>query len=92
MTARPEERDRPYETAEETDEMNAKETDTIDANPTDTTDAKETDETDTKETDATDAINAKEMDALTIPLATNNDLQGLPPSARRQWWCHIDRQ
>jgi len=56
MTARPEERDRPYETAEETDEM----------------DVKEMDATDTKETDA-----------LTIPLATSNDLRGLPPSARR---------
>jgi len=67
MTARPEERDRPYETAEETDEM----------------DAKEMAATDAKETDATDATDAKEMDALTLPLATSNDLRGLPPSARR---------
>ena len=46
-------------------------------------DAKETDATDAKETDETDATDAKEMDALTIPLATSNDLRGLPPSARR---------
>jgi len=64
MTAWPEERDRPYETAEETD----------------VTDAKETDVTDAKETDATDAT---ETDAITTPLATSNDLRGLPPSARR---------
>jgi len=67
MNARTEERDRPYETAEETDEMVAKETDA----------------TDVKETEAIDATDAKEMDALTIPLATSNDLRGLPPSARR---------
>jgi len=59
MTAWPEERDRPYKTAEETDM------------------------TDAKEMDATDATDAKEMDALTTPLATSNDLRGLPPSARR---------
>jgi len=67
MTAQPEERDRPYETAEETDEM----------------DTKETDATDAKEADATDATDAKEMDTLTTPLATSNDLRGLPPSAQR---------
>jgi len=67
MTARPEERDRPYKTAEETDEMDAKETDAMDA----------------KETDVTDVTDAKEMDTLTTRLATSNDLRGLPPSARR---------
>ena len=75
MTARPEERDRPYETAEETDEMVAKETDV--------TDAKETDATDAKETDATDVTDAKEMYALTKPLATSNNLSGLPFSTWR---------
>ena len=67
MTAWPEERDRPYKTAEETDEMDAKETDAMDV----------------KETDVTDVTDAKETDALTIPLVTSNNLQGLPPSARR---------
>jgi len=47
---------------------------------TDMTDAKEMDATDAKEADVTDA---KETDALTIPLVTSNNLQGLPPSARR---------
>jgi len=59
MTALLEEKDRPYETAKETDVMNV-------------TDAKET-----------DMMDAKETDTLTIPLVTSNDLQGLPPSARR---------
>jgi len=59
MTALLEEKDRPYETAKETDVMNM-------------TDAKET-----------DMMDAKETDTLTIPLVTSNDLQGLPPSARR---------
>ena len=88
MTTLLEERDRPYETAKETDATDAKETDateveTTDAKETDVTDAtdaKETDTTDAKETDMTDA---KETDALTIPLVTSNDLRGLPPSARR---------
>jgi len=83
MTAQPEERDRLYETAEKTDEMDVKETDATDTTATDATDAKETDTTDAKETDATDATDVKEMDALTTPLATSNDLWGLPPSARR---------
>ena len=80
MTALQEERDRPYETAKETDAMEMDATDTKETDVTDATDAKEMDATDTKETDVTDA---KETDALTIPLITSNDLQGLPPSARR---------
>jgi len=67
MTALLEEKDRPYETAKETD-------------VTDVTDAKEMDATDAKEADVTDA---KETDALTIPLVTSNNLRGLRPSAQR---------
>ena len=75
MTALLEEKDRPYETAEEMD--------TTDAKETDATDAKETDTMDTKEMDATDTTDTKETNTLTIPLVTSNDLRDLTPSAQR---------
>jgi len=75
MTALLEEKDRPYETAQEIDAMDAKETDA--------TDSKETDATDTKEIDTTDTMDMKETNTLTIPLVTSNDLRDLPPSAQR---------
>ena len=80
MTALQEERDRPYETAKETDATEMDATDAKETYMTDATDAKETDATDAKETDVTDV---KETDALTIFLVTSNNLQDLPPSARR---------
>jgi len=74
MSVRPEERDKPYEIAEETDE---KETD---ATEMDATDAMETDTTDTMETDVTDAT---ETDVRTTLPATSNDSRAPPPSAWR---------
>jgi len=72
MTARPEERDRPYEIVEESDvirmdviRMSMIRTDAINL--------------DTEEMDVT----IEEIDMPTIPPVTSNDLWGLPPSARR---------
>jgi len=86
MTAMLEEKNRPYETAEETDATDAKETDVTDVketNATHATHAKEMDAMDVKETDTMNVMDTKETYTLTIPLVTSNDLRGLPPSAWR---------
>jgi len=74
MTALLGERDRPYETAEETDAIRPDAT----KEETDAT-AVETEEMTTEETDVT----LEATDVLTIPLVTNNDSRDPPPSARR---------
>jgi len=74
MTAQLEERDRQYETTEETDativEMVEMEEPIM--QEMHTMDAKET-----------DVMDGTITGVLTIPLVTSNNLQGLPPSARR---------
>jgi len=80
MTALLEEKDRPYEIAEETDVTDGKESYTPDLKEMDTMETKETLTRDVKEMDATDTT---ETHALTVALLTSNDLRGLPRSA--QW-------
>jgi len=82
MSVRPEERDKPYEIVEETDEkeMDAMEMDATDAMETDTTDTMETDTMDAMETDA---MEVTETDVRTTLLVISNDSQAPPPSARR---------
>ena len=81
MTARPEERDRLYGIAEESDVIR---TDVEEMGRTDATDVMELDATDATESDATemDAMETTQMDVHTTPPVTSNDLRGLPPSAR----------
>jgi len=67
MTARPEERDRLYGIAEESDAIRTDETRTDAIKP----DAEEVD------------VTTEETDALTMPPVTSNDSRAPPPSARR---------
>ena len=82
MSVRPEERDKPYEIVEETDEKetDATEMDATDTMEMDTTDTMETDTTDAMETDA---MEVTETDVRTTLLVISNDSQASPPSARR---------
>jgi len=88
MTAQPEERDRLYRIAKESDVIrrNLEEMDRTDATDrTDAADVMELDATDATESDAmeTDAMETTQTDIRTTPPVTSNDLRGLPPSARR---------
>jgi len=88
MTARPEERERLYGIAKESDVIrtDVEEMDKTDAmDRTDATDMMELDATDASESDATetDATETTQTDVRTTPPVTSNDLRGLPPSARR---------
>ena len=87
MSVRPEERDKPYEIAAETNEkeMDATETVATDATKSDATGATEPDATETDTTDAmeTDAMEATETDVRTTLPATSNESRAPPPSARR---------
>jgi len=82
MTARPEERDRLYRIAEESDMIR---TDMEEMDRTDATDVMELDVTDAMESDVTemDVTETTQMDVRTTPPVISNDLRGLPPSARR---------
>jgi len=82
MSVWPEERDKPYEIVEETDEKetDATEMDATDAMEMDTMDVMETDTTDAMETDA---MEVTETDVrMTLPVISN-DSRAPPPSARR---------
>ena len=61
-------------------EMHLTEMETVE---TEETIMEETHATDVKEMDVMDAMDTMEMGILTKPLATSNDLRGLPPSVRR---------
>jgi len=82
MSVRPEERDKPYEIVEETDEKetDATEMDATDAMEMDTTDAMETDTTDAIETDVTEVTETNIRTTLPV---ISNDSRAPPPSARR---------
>jgi len=82
MSVRPEERDKPDEIVEETDEKetDAMEMNATDAMETDSTEAMETDTTDGMETDATEVM---ETDVSTTLPVISNDSRAPPPSTRR---------